>query len=334
MTPKRPALGIGLGVLLALAAPAGAEPSRVTVVATPIRALMSDGRVRVGHLEYRGGLVLAADNKDFGGISGLTIDARGENFLALTDRGHWLRGRIVSNGDAPTGLADVVIAPILGSDGRPLADQSRGDTESLARTPDGYAIGIERKQEIWSFKGDDPLDVKGQRIASGGPLAKLGYNEGIEALAWLPGKVGAAKGGVLVAVAEKSPSNENALPGYIVTGGKLAPFTIVRHPDFDATDIALAPDGSVYLLERRFTWATGVGMRVRRFPASDIKPGAKIDGEIIFTADRTAQIDNMEALAIHVNAAGETILTVISDDNFSSIQRTLLLRFAVVGAEN
>lgn len=324
----------GIGLLLALAVPASAEPVRVNVTATPLHALTSDGRVRVGHLEYRGGLVLTGDSRDFGGISGLTIDARGENFLALTDRGNWLRGRLLGEGDTPTGLADVVMAPMLGSDGRPLDAQSRGDTESLAKTPDGYAVGIERKQEIWSFKGADPLEAKGQRLASGGPLARLGYNQGIEALAWLPGKVGPSKGGALIAVAEKSPNNEDALPGYIVAGSKLTPFTIVRHPDFDATDIALAPDGMVYLLERRFTWATGVGMRVRRFPASDIRPGAKIDGEIIFTADRTAQIDNMEALAIHVNAAGETILTVISDDNFSAIQRTLLLRFAVVGPEN
>lgn len=329
---KRIVLGIGL--LLALAAPVSAEPVEVKVTAQPIRQLMADGRVRVGHLEFRGGLVLTADSKDFGGISGLTIDAKGEDFLALTDRGRWLRGRILSDGDTPTGLADVVIAPMLGADGRPLAAQGRGDTESLARTPDGYAVGIERKQEIWSFRSADPLDTKGRRITSGGPLARLGYNEGIEALTWLPGKFAASKNGVLVAIAEKSPSNEDALPGYIVRGGRLAPFTIVRHPDFDATDIAIAPDGTAYLLERRFTWATGVGMRVRRFPASAIRPGAKIDGEIIFTADRTAQIDNMEALAIHVNAAGETILTVMSDDNFSSIQRTLLLRFAVVGPEN
>jgi len=43
------------------------------------------------------------------------------------------------------------------------------------------------------------------------------------------------------------------------------------------------------------------------------------------------EIDNMEGLAVHRNAKGETILTLISDDNFSSFQRTLLLQFALVG---
>jgi hypothetical protein len=38
----------------------------------------------------------------------------------------------------------------------------------------------------------------------------------------------------------------------------------------------------------------------------------------------------MEALGVHRNAAGETILTIISDDNFNPLQRTILLRFALV----
>jgi hypothetical protein len=42
------------------------------------------------------------------------------------------------------------------------------------------------------------------------------------------------------------------------------------------------------------------------------------------------EIDNMEGLTVTRNAAGETLLTMVSDDNFSMLQRTLLLRFAVV----
>jgi hypothetical protein len=40
-------------------------------------------------------------------------------------------------------------------------------------------------------------------------------------------------------------------------------------------------------------------------------------------------IDNMEAIAAHRSAAGETILTLMSDDNFSALQRTLLMQFAL-----
>ena len=44
-------------------------------------------------------------------------------------------------------------------------------------------------------------------------------------------------------------------------------------------------------------------------------------------ADLTSQIDNMEGLAVWQNAKDETILTLISDDNFGRLQRTILLDF-------
>ena len=64
---------------------------------------------------------------------------------------------------------------------------------------------------------------------------------------------------------------------------------------------------------------------------ADIKPGAVVDGPILFFADMGYQIDNMEGIAVHRNAANETIITLVSDDNFSVIQRNLLLQFALVG---
>ena len=38
----------------------------------------------------------------------------------------------------------------------------------------------------------------------------------------------------------------------------------------------------------------------------------------------------MEGLSFHRSAGGETVLTLISDDNFSAVQRTLLLQFTLV----
>ena len=37
----------------------------------------------------------------------------------------------------------------------------------------------------------------------------------------------------------------------------------------------------------------------------------------------------MEGIDAHVTEQGETVLTLISDDNFSPIQRTLLLQFTL-----
>jgi hypothetical protein len=38
----------------------------------------------------------------------------------------------------------------------------------------------------------------------------------------------------------------------------------------------------------------------------------------------------MEGIDTHVTAGGETVLTMVSDDNFSMLQRTLLLQFTLV----
>ena len=51
--------------------------------------------------------------------------------------------------------------------------------------------------------------------------------------------------------------------------------------------------------------------------------------ELIF-ADMGYQIDNMEGLSVHRTTAGDTILTLVSDDNFSALQRTILLQFKLV----
>ena len=72
-------------------------------------------------------------------------------------------------------------------------------------------------------------------------------------------------------------------------------------------------------------------MRIRRVPLASIKPDALVDGKALIEADLGYQIDNMEGIAVHRNAAGETIITLVSDDNFSVVQRNLLLQFVLVG---
>jgi hypothetical protein len=69
-------------------------------------------------------------------------------------------------------------------------------------------------------------------------------------------------------------------------------------------------------------------MRLRLLPAADVKPGTVLDGEVLLEADIGYEIDNMEGLAVHRGPRGETVLTLISDNNFNNfLQRTLLVQF-------
>ena len=60
-----------------------------------------------------------------------------------------------------------------------------------------------------------------------------------------------------------------------------------------------------------------------------VTPGAIVDGPTLIEADMNHQIDNMEGLSLHRADDGALVLTLISDDNFSMIQRTILLQFTL-----
>jgi hypothetical protein len=154
------------------------------------------------------------------------------------------------------------------------------------------------------------------------------YNKSLECLA-VPPK-GMPLAGQLIAVTERSLDAQGNERSFLFAGNHLARFSVKRSEDFDVSDCAVLPPGDLLLLERRFSPTRGLAMRIRRIALGAIGPGALVDGVPLIEADLGYQIDNMEGIAVHRNAAGETIITLVSDDNFSVLQRNLLLQFAIV----
>src|ERR1700748_2313713 len=109
-------------------------PVSIEVNARPIPSFdpRDRSRVRFGSLEYRSGLVLTSGYRGFGGLPGGRLDARGDAFIALSDKGGWFTGRIVYSGREMTGLADVEAAPMIGADGRPITAGGWFETEPIA----------------------------------------------------------------------------------------------------------------------------------------------------------------------------------------------------------
>jgi hypothetical protein len=60
-----------------------------------------------------------------------------------------------------------------------------------------------------------------------------------------------------------------------------------------------------------------------------IAPGAVLVGQEIARLAPPLSLDNMEGLAI-TEEAGQTMVWLISDDNFSPLERTLLMKFALL----
>lgn len=326
-------------VLLSLGAPAVSElPNLSTNLGTPIvvtaRAVPAilpgkPDQLRVGHLLYRGGLELTSPVKDFGGLSAMKMAPDGAHLIALTDKGFWFTGRIVYEGTRPAAIADATMAPMLGPDGRPLAARGWYDTEALAADDGTLYVGIERVHRIVRFDfARWGVAARAQPIATPSAMRSMPSNRGIEGLVVVP--KGLPLAGTLIAFSERGLDRAGNLRAFLIGGPKPGIFTVRRSDDFDISDAALLPNGNVLILERRFSWTRGVAIRIRRIALSSIVPDALVDGPVLFFADMGFEIDNMEALGVHRLASGETVLTMLSDDNFSPLQRTLLLQFTLL----
>lgn len=303
----------------------------VAIKATPITAFdnRDPSKTRFGTLEFRGGLVLTSKEEAFGGISAIHMEPDGAHFLAATDQGSWLRGRIEYRDGRPAGIADAEMAPILGADGKPLASHGWYDVESLTELDGTVYIGIERVEQIVRFDyRRDGLLARGRAINVPAEFKTFTYNKSLECLT-APRE--GALAGELIAITEHSLDSAGNLRSFVLGGEHTTHFSAKRSDDFDASDCTILSGNELLLLERRSSPVRGIAMRIRRIPLADVKADAIVDGPVMIEADLGYQIDNMEGIAVHRNAAGETIITLVSDDNFSVIQRNLLLQFAVVG---
>ena len=328
-------------VVLALGSFAGlAEPEKprlaeppvaIEVRGRPISAFepRDPSRRRFGQLEFRGGLELTSRYKEFGGVSAIRVGADGAHFLALTDQGRWLRGRITYAGMRPAGIADAEMAPILGFDGKPLAARRWYDTESIALDGGTAYVGIERVHQIVRLDyGRHGLMARALAIAVPPGMKRLPSNGSIEALEFVP--KGFPLAGTLIAISERGYDDQGNLKAFLIGGPSPGAFAVKRSEDFDVSDCALLSGGDLLLLERRYSLLRGVAMRMRRIPLASVKPGALVDGPVLVYADMGYEIDNMEGLSVHRTAGGDTVLTLVSDDNFSPIQRTILLQFTLI----
>jgi hypothetical protein len=308
-----------------------AAPVSIDVNARPIASFdpRDRSRMRFGSLQWRSGLVLTSAFRGFGGLSGLRLDPKGEKFIALSDKGSWFTGRIVYSGRQMTGLADVEASPMIGPDGRPITARGWFDSESLALDGSFVYVGLERVNQVLRFDFSKGYTrSRGEVVAMPPAVKKLPYNQGLEALVFVP--KGQPLAGTLIALSERGLDSQRNLVAFLVGGPTPGQFSVRRTNNFDISDAVLLPSGDLLILERKFSWFTGIGIRIRRIALSSIAPGALVDGLSIFDADLGLEVDNMEGIDAYVTPEGDTVLTMISDDNFSLLQRTLLLQFTLL----
>ncbi len=302
---------------------AAAEPLSLTAMPLEGFALTEAGEPKAP-LKFLGGVTLTSHDKRFGGLSGIDmLDA--DTAIMISDAGWFLSARLVHEGGKLVGVADADIVSLF-PDGSVV--KRFGDAEDVAVDPTDRNRGVivrERQANAmltFDLEGGRPVHFEPRRV--GAPDNILRSNKGLESVAYAPATSPLAD--QIIAIAEHPPRGAEDIPGWVAGVGA---FHIVRRDDFDVSSARFLPNGDLMLLERRYSPPWNLSMRLRLIPGNSVKVGARLDGEILLDAGMTSQIDNMEGLAVSEDESGRTILTLVSDDNYNVLQRTLILQFAL-----
>lgn len=250
----------------------------------------------------------------FGGFSGAEVSDHGRQISLITDKGRLISATMIrENGvlramqlRSQTALTDV--------NGTELIDDG-SDAEGLAIDQSGRAfVSFEREHRVAE------LNLLSGRVVPSMPnpdFANLQENSGLEALAVHPD-------GTLYTLPERSGASKAPFPVFAYAKGtwRIA-HHIPRRGPFLPVGADFDDGGAFYLLERAAS-PLGFRTRIRRFDFA-----APSLGERTLLTTGPGRFDNLEALSIWHNNAGQTFLTLISDDNFLSIQRTQIVEFLV-----
>jgi hypothetical protein len=300
----------------------------ITVESAPIALNPENPRqVAVGELVFAGGLQLEAPGQArFGGLSGLQVLPDGA-FYAHSDDGGWFAGRLTFDpAGRLLGVSDTRMAAMRDEAGKPFASKRDGDAEDLARLPDGrFAVSFEQRHRVLIYdlagKGPDAPASVGPVLAAS---EQMNPNEGLEGLA-------ALADGTLVGMAEFPPRGERA-PVWIIPAnavGPQAPVATTRVTQgYGVVALATLPNGDLLKMERFFLPLIGVRINLRHVPASSLKATPpQAEGRLIAQLETPLTLDNFEGLAAVPGNDGAVRIYMISDDNFSDSQKTILLAF-------
>lgn len=268
-----------------------------------------------GDLIYLGGWSISSNHPAFGGISAMYVEGRG--VLALSDAGAVIRFQLPDTGSAALQVLHLPDAP--GSTARKV----HRDMEALAVHGGAAWIGYESGDAVWRYSMED---WRSEASASPAAMRAWPLNQGVEAMLRL-------SGGRFLVFSEGQWLPDGSSEVLLFDGDPADPETTsvslgYRPPDgYKITDAALLPDGRMLFLNRRFD-LKGFTAKLTLGTLPALVPGATLSGREIADFRSPLVVDNLEALSV-TQENGRAIIWIASDDNFSPLQRTLLLKFAL-----
>jgi hypothetical protein len=255
-------------------------------------------------LEVLQSYVWAVDDSDFGGMSGILVDAGGEHMTAISDQGTIWQADIARDA---AGRIDAITttfrARLKDSKGAEVSG-FRQDAEDLARGANGRVfVAFEGYARISGF---DLPDLQPVALHDWEAFRKDWGNEAFEGLAML-------SGGHLLAVIERAKDGAFLTFTETAAGWSAGPPIPAGEGGFAVAGADVGPDGRLYLLERRTTFLMSFVTRIRRF---DVGPLGASEGEVVFQSE-AGDLPNMEGISLWEAPDGATMVTLISDNAFN-----------------
>lgn len=264
------------------------------------------------NVRFAGGveLVLAEDSR-LHSLSDLKLLDDG-SFISVSDAGDLVRGRLrLDAGGRLTGVDQLGLHRLTLPDGAPILEKVDGDAEGLAIDARGdLLVSFERHHRIWNY--GDPRRPRSRPFPVRSPDTDFALNDGMEGIAAGPSgwRVTGESGGVWDCTAARC---------VVVT----APEPRLSDRDYRITGMDRDPWGEGWLVvQRSFSPPADARARVRRMDAA----GAL--GPVLIELKLPGTTDNFEGIAA-TRLDGMTRLYLLSDDNNSPRQRTLLLAFDI-----
>ena len=308
-----------LGFILGLLWIDSAAADSIDVVATPAMPDADSTPLTSGRLEYLAGFVLTSESKTFGGLSGISLSADGGIATALADTGVWFRLKLQHDTTGRlNGVAGGDSGRLRDEHGKPLTSKHVGDAESITRAADGsYYVTFEGWHRLWRYK---TLAAPAKYIRAPMAMASLPGNEGVEAATQL-------RDGRFLLLSEGGFTDGGDLLGWLGNSKRWAALTLAPAGTFRPTDLTALPNGDLLLLERSVSLFGGFAARLSVIDVASVVPAARLSGQELAVIKSPLPTDNFEAVAARPAPDGSILIYVLSDNNFSDMERTLLLQF-------
>ena len=195
----------------------------------------------------------------------------------------------------------------------------------MARLPDGsWLVSFERHHRIWRYPTLDGTPGADQRLPT--DFERQPDNGGVEAMT-------ALADGRIIAISEEYVVPPGTLVGWIGQPAATAATTwqhrstTPRSPTSTRRRSPGCPTARSRCSSAPSTWCAACAAASCASMPPSFRPGATVHAEELARLASPYAVDNLEGLAATKGARGETLLWLISDDNFNPLQRNMLLLF-------